>query len=93
MADGYRVIQGEDGTFHVELWSAKGGREQLIYKRAFPTRELAQAWTVPVEVPFNDPARPSSREFMRSPRRLRAVKTSAPSPLPLLVSPPVLPGF
>ena len=50
MADGYRVTEATDGTFHVELWSARGGRNKLIYKtRGFQSRELAEAWIVPVE--------------------------------------------
>ena len=54
MADGYRVTEAMDGTFHVELWSARGGRNRLIYKtRGFETREQAEAWIVPVE---DDPA-------------------------------------
>jgi hypothetical protein len=62
MADGYRVTQAEDGTFPVELWSSKGGRERLVYKtRGFPTRELAEAWMVPVEVPSNAPSLTGSR--------------------------------
>ena len=50
MADEYRVMEATDGTFHVELWSSKGGRDRLIYKtRGFQTRELAEAWIVPAE--------------------------------------------
>ena len=49
MAYEYRVTEAEDGTFPVELWSSRGGRSQLIYKTlAFQTRELAEAWIVPV---------------------------------------------
>ena len=70
MADRYQVTEAMDGTFHVELWSGEGGREQLIYRTgAFPTRELAEAWTVPVEVPSNDPALPRSRVVYDKPRR------------------------
>ena len=48
MAYEYRVTEAADGTFPVELWSSKGGHEQLIYKtRGFQTRELAEAWIVP----------------------------------------------
>jgi hypothetical protein len=44
-----RVTEAADGTFPVELWSSRGGRSQLIYKTlAFQTRELAEAWIVPV---------------------------------------------
>jgi hypothetical protein len=58
MANKYRVTEAEDGTFPVELWSSHGGREQLIFKTpGFQTRELAEAWTVPVEVQSVDPAR------------------------------------
>ena len=53
----YRVTEAADGTFPVELWSSKGGREQLVYKtRGFQARELAEAWIVPVEVQSADPA-------------------------------------
>ena len=39
MAYEYRVTEAEDGTFPVELWSSKGGREQLVYKTpGFQTR-------------------------------------------------------
>jgi hypothetical protein len=35
----------------VELWSSQGESRQLIYKtRGFQTRELAEAWMVPVQV-------------------------------------------
>ena len=51
MAYEYRVTEAADGTFPVELWSSKGGREQLVYKtHGFQTRQLAEAWIVPVEV-------------------------------------------
>ena len=51
MAYEYRVTEAADGTFPVELWSSKGGREQLVYRtHGFQTRELAEAWIVPVEV-------------------------------------------
>ena len=30
----YRVTEAADGAFPVELWSSKGGREQLVYKNA-----------------------------------------------------------
>ena len=94
MANEYRVTQAEDGGFHVELWNAQGGREQLIYKtRAFATRDLAEAWLVPVEVPSNDPARRRSRVVYEKPHRSRAPTISSPNPLPPLALPPVLPGF
>ena len=55
MAYEYRVTEAADGTFPVELWSSKGGREQLIYKtRGFQTWEQAEAWIVPVQVRSND---------------------------------------
>ena len=51
MAYEYRVTEAEDGTFPVELWSSQGESRQLIYKtRGFQTRELAEAWMVPVQV-------------------------------------------
>ena len=70
MPGGYRVTEAMDGTFHVELWSAKGGRDRLIYKtRGFRTPELAEAWIVPVE---DDPADgafpPRSRVVYLKPR-------------------------
>jgi hypothetical protein len=67
MADEYRVTEATDGTFHVELWSSKGGRDRLIYKtRGFQTRELAEAWIVPAE--NRDPAPPRSRVIYLRPR-------------------------
>jgi hypothetical protein len=67
MADEYRVTEAMDGTFHVELWSSKGGRERLTYKtRGFQTRELAEAWIVPAE--NRDPAPPRSRVIYLRPR-------------------------
>jgi hypothetical protein len=67
MADEYRVTEATDGTFHVELWSSKGGRDRLIYKtRGFRTRELAEAWIVPAE--NHDPAPPGSRVIYLKPR-------------------------
>jgi hypothetical protein len=89
MADGYRVSQAEDGTFPVELWSSKGGRERLIYKtRGFSTRELAEAWMVPVEVPSNDPSLPRSRVVYLKPRRSPTVIISGPNPPPPRASQP-----
>ena len=92
MAYEYRVTEAADGTFPVELWSSKGGREQLVYKTpGFQTRELAEAWTVPVEVQSVDPAQPRARVTYLKPRRSRVVIVSKPNPLPPPVSPPALP--
>ena len=92
MAYEYRVTEAADGTFPVELWSSEGGREQLIYNaRGFRTRELAEAWIVPVQVRSNDPPLPRSRVVYLKPRRSRAVIISDPNPLPPRASPPVLP--
>jgi hypothetical protein len=92
MAYEYRVTEAADGTFPVELWSSKGGREQLVYKtRGFQTRELAEAWTVPVEVQSGDPPQPRARVTYLKPRRSRVVIISKPNPLPPLASPPALP--
>ena len=92
MAYEYRVTEAADGTFPVELWSSKGGREQLVYKTpGFQTRELAEAWTVPVEVQSVDPAQPRARVTYLKPRRSRVVVVSKPNPLPPPVSPPALP--
>ena len=67
MADGYRVTEAMDGTFHVELWSSKGGRERLIYKtRGFQTREMAEAWIVPAEELVMALFPPVSRGFISS---------------------------
>jgi hypothetical protein len=89
MADGYRVTQAEDGTFPVELWSSKGGRERLVYKtRGFPTRELAEAWMVPVEVPSNAPSLTGSRIVYLKPRRSPTVIISGPNPPPPRASQP-----
>ena len=70
MANGYRVTEAMDGTFHVELWSARGGRNRLIYKtRGFQTRELAEAWIVPVEDdPTDGTFPPRSRVVYLKPR-------------------------
>jgi hypothetical protein len=91
----YRVTEAADGTFPVELWSSKGGREQLVYKtRGFQTRELAEAWIVPVEVQSADPAdppEPRARVTYLKPRRSRVVIISKPDPLPPPASPPALP--
>ena len=93
MAYEYRVTEAADGTFPVELWSSKGGREQLVYKtRGFQTRELAEAWTVPVEVQSVDPRlQPRARVTYLKPRRSRVVIVSKPDPLPPHASPPALP--
>ena len=65
----YRVTEAADGTFPVGLWSSRGGRSQLIYKtRGFQTRELAEAWIVPVEDRSGDPPSPRSRVFYLKPR-------------------------
>ena len=66
----YRVTEAADGTFPVELWSSQGDRSQLIYKtRGFQSRELAEAWTVPVEDRSGDPPSPRSRVIYLKPRR------------------------
>ncbi len=92
MAYEYRVTKGADGTFPVELWSSKGGREQLVYKTpGFQTRELAEAWTVPVEVQSVDPAQPRARVTYLKPRRSRVVIVREPDPLPPHALPPALP--
>ena len=65
----YRVTEAADGTFPVELWSSRGDRSQLIYKtRGFQTRELAEAWIVPVEDRSGDPPSPRSRVIYLKPR-------------------------
>jgi hypothetical protein len=65
----YRVTEAADGTFPVELWSSRGGRSQLINKtRGFQTRELAEAWIVPVEDRSGDPPFPRSRVIYLKPR-------------------------
>jgi hypothetical protein len=65
----YRVAEAADGTFPVELWSSQGDRSQLIYKtRGFQTRELAEAWIVPVEDRSGDPPSPRSRVIYLKPR-------------------------
>ena len=88
----YRVTEAADGTFPVELWSSKGGREQLVYKtRGFQTRALAEAWTVPVEVQSGDPPQARARVTYLKPRRSRVVIVGEPNPLPPLASPPALP--
>ena len=91
----YRVTEAADGTFPVELWSSKGGREQLVYRtHGFQTRELAEAWIVPVEVQSADPAdppEPRARVTYLKPRRSRVVIISKPDPLPPHASPPALP--
>ena len=88
MAYEYRVTEAEDGTFPVELWNSKGGREQLVYKtRGFQTRQLAEAWIVPVEVQSGGPPQPRARVTYLKPRRSRVVMVSKPNPHP----PPALP--
>jgi hypothetical protein len=65
----YRVTEAADGLFPVELWSSQGDRSQLIYKtRGFQTRELAEAWIVPVEDRSGDPPSPRSRVIYLKPR-------------------------
>ena len=92
MAYEYRVTEAADGTFPVELWSSKGGREQLLYKtHGFQTRELAEAWIVPVEVQSDDRPQPRARVTYLKPRRSRVVIISKPDPLPPHASPPALP--
>jgi hypothetical protein len=94
MAYEYRVTEAADGTFPVELWSSKGGREQLVYKTpGFQTRDLAEAWTVPVEVQSGEApqSQPRARVTYLKPRRSRVVIVSKPDPLPPHASPPALP--
>jgi len=94
MAYEYRVTEAADGTFPVELWSSKGGREQLVYKTpGFQTRDLAEAWTVPVEVQSGEApqSQPRARVTYLKPRRSRVVIVSKPNPHPPLASPPALP--
>jgi hypothetical protein len=94
MAYEYRVTEAADGTFPVELWSSKGGREQLVYRtHGFQTRQLAEAWIVPVEVQSatGDPPQPRARVTYLKPRRSRVVIVSKPNPHPPLASPPALP--
>jgi hypothetical protein len=92
MAYEYRVTEADDGTFPVELWSSKGGREQLVYKtHGFKTRQLAEAWIVPVEVQSGDAPQPRARVTYLKPRRSRVVIVSKPDPRPSLASPPALP--
>ena len=79
----YRVTEAADGTFPVELWSSKGGRENLVYKTpGFQTRELAEAWIVPVDVQSRDPAQPRARVTYLKPRRSRVRIISDPKSLP-----------
>ena len=94
MAYEYRVTEAADGTFPVELWSSKGGREQLVYRtHGFQTRQLAEAWIVPVEVQSatGEPPQPRARVTYLKPRRSRVVIVSKPNPLPPPASPPALP--
>src|SRR3954471_21868506 len=79
MAYQYRVTEAADGTFPVELWSSKGGREQLVYKTpGFQTRQLAEAWIVPVEVQSGEAPQlqPRARVTYLKPRRSRVVVVS-----------------
>ena len=79
----YRVTEAADGTFPVELWSSKGGREQLVYRtHGFQTRELAEAWIVPVEVQSSGPPQPRARVTYLKPRGSRVVIVSKPHPHP-----------
>jgi hypothetical protein len=83
MAYEYRVTEAEDGTFPVELWSSKGGRETLVYRTpGFQTRELAEAGIVPVDVQSRDPAQPRARVTYLKPRRSRVRIISDPKSLP-----------
>ncbi len=94
MAYEYRVTKGADGTFPVELWSSKGGREQLVYKTpGFQTRDLAEAWTVTVEVQSGEApqSQPRARVTYLKPRRSRVVIVREPDPLPPHALPPALP--
>jgi hypothetical protein len=94
MAYEYRVTAAADGTFPVELWSSRGGREQLVYKTpGFQTRQLAEAWIVPVEVQSGEAPQlqPRARVTYLKPRRSRVVIVSKPNPLPPPASPPALP--
>ena len=90
----YRVTEAADGTFPVELWSSKGGREQLVYKTpGFQTRQLAEAWIVPVEVQSGEAPQlqPRARVTYLKPRRSRVVVVSKANPHSPLASPPALP--
>jgi hypothetical protein len=92
MAYEYRITEAGDGTFPVELWSSMGVRKQLIYKtHGFQTRELAEAWMVPVEVrsPADEPLSPRARVVYRKPRRSGVSGPNLPPPLATLL---VLPG-
>ena len=63
----YRVTEAADGTFPVELWSSQGYRSQLIYKtRGFQSRELAEAWIVPVEDRSGDPPSALPRDLSQA---------------------------
>jgi hypothetical protein len=85
MAYEYRVTEAEDGTFPVELWSSQGESRQLIYKtRGFQTRELAEAWTVPVQV-RSRADEPRVRVVYLKPERSRV---NVPNPLRRPASPP-----
>jgi hypothetical protein len=76
------VTEAADGTFPVELWSSKGGREQLLYKTpGFQTRQLAETWIVPVEVQSAEAPQlqPRARVTYLKPRRSRVVVVSDPN--------------
>jgi hypothetical protein len=78
------VTEAEDGTFPVELWSSQGESRQLIYKtRGFQTRELAEAWMVPVQV-RSRAGEPRARVVYLKPERSRV---NVPNPLPPPASP------
>jgi hypothetical protein len=57
----YRVTEAADGTFPVELWGSGAGGQCIYRTRGFQTRELAEAWIVPVAVRSDDPPSPRSR--------------------------------
>ena len=57
----YRITEHEDGRFHVELWPTRSGGERIFRSRGFQTRELAEAWLVPVQIQSTEPASPRSR--------------------------------
>jgi hypothetical protein len=57
----YRIIEDEDGRFLVELWPTRQGGERIFRSRGFQTRELAEAWLVPVQIQSTDPPSPRSR--------------------------------
>ena len=90
MAYEYRVTEAEDGTFPVELWSSQGESRQLIYKtHGFQTRELAEAWMVPVQV-RSRAGEPRARVVYLKPERSRV---NVPNPLRPRASLRALRGF